>query len=665
MKQVCWALVFAGCVQPGGGSGDDDPDAPLGADAGRLDGGSAGTDGAVDASVTPDGASTADAGPVEDGSSGVDGGPQPDGAPLVDEGPGSDGAPVDDASAPDGPLADGSAPADLGPVPDACSPVDEACNGVDDDCDGVVDEMEPAACQRPSPGDALDWVRIEGGDFVMGHERSERSRPPHDVRVGDFDIARSEVTNAQYRACVDAGVCRAQRWDGGHCWVTIDGQRVRGSLVAAARAPERPATCVDWYDARTFAAWVGGRLPSEAEWEFAARSRGQEIAYPWGDDEIGCDRALINGCMEGAPGEVCQREDGHSAQGVCDLIGNVGELIEDWVHDGYVGAPADGSVWSDPPGDRPVVRGASFVSGRRLFSTSRSSANPEHIADNVGFRVARTAGAGGCMGAAVCEAGEIECADAEGACGGPVQACGDEAVGPGEQCDDGNDDACDACELCRRRAHLRLEAVEGHWVRMADDESLRLAGVPFTIEFWARLDEEGERVDVSRRGAPNVGWRLSVHSDRVSGGAFGGESVGAAVAIRGRGWVHVAWSYDGQASRVFVGGALIDEREPAPDEWIRPVDVSVHINALRNGDGVVEHFSAGRIDELHISSMARYVAAFQPARRLEPDAGTLGLWHFDRYDRGNVVDASARGRTALMHDAVLVPGSAGLGCELQ
>ena len=180
------------------------------------------------------------------------------------------------------------------------------------------------------PAAAIDWVRAPAGSFEMGSPAGEAGRdtdegPLRRVDLEAFEIANTEVTVAQYRACVEAGACSDAKGDY-RCNYRVPGQ------------DDYPVVCVTLEQAQTYSRWVGGALPSEAQWEYAARAGATGALY--GDlDEI----AWWRGNAEARPHPVGLREP--NAWGLYDVVGNVWELVGDQWHGGYEGGPTDGSVW--------------------------------------------------------------------------------------------------------------------------------------------------------------------------------------------------------------------------------------------------------------------------------------------------------------------------------
>jgi len=237
-------------------------------------------------------------------------------------------------------------------------------------------EAKPAAVPQGKAG--IQWVRISSGSFMMGADDLSDTKPPHQVTVQAFQIAKTLVTVAQYKVCVAAGACTVPD-AGDYCNWGVPGRE------------QHPVNCVDWDQARAFSAWAGGRLPSEAEWEYAARSGGQAWKYPWGDAAATCETAVIAGCSAGGTAPVCSKPAGNTKQGLCDMAGDVWEWVQDWYHDSYQGAPTDGRAWESPAGSSRMYRGGSWgddaVSAR---SAIRFGFTPVYRGFGLGFRPVRS-----------------------------------------------------------------------------------------------------------------------------------------------------------------------------------------------------------------------------------------------------------------------------------
>jgi formylglycine-generating enzyme required for sulfatase activity len=167
---------------------------------------------------------------------------------------------------------------------------------------------------RVNPVDGTVLIRIPGGEFVMGSDRFSSGRPRHRVRLSPYWIGRTEVTNAQYRRFLAA--------TGRPPWPLAQEERFT--------ADDQPVVGVDWEDAAAYCAWAGGRLPAEAEWEFAARgSDGRE--YPWGDAEPAAGQAVFGlDFLKGQAAAAGATPGDCSPFGVLDMGGNVGEWCADW-----------------------------------------------------------------------------------------------------------------------------------------------------------------------------------------------------------------------------------------------------------------------------------------------------------------------------------------------
>jgi formylglycine-generating enzyme required for sulfatase activity len=359
MGQMCVVSDGSGGAAGSGGSAGA---AGSGGSAGAAgSGGSAGAAGS--------GGSAGAAGMAGDGGAAVDAGS------VADSGTDS-GTPVQDMAMPEphGAARDMEMPApDGAAVPDAGPP-------------------RPAApCGNQCPD--LDFVALSGGGFSMGGLADlPYTLPAHQVNVPDFELMRAEVTVRQYRACVTAGACDAP---------DCTDEQTHDEVIVCNYSQNRndhPVNYVSWINARQFATWVGARLPSESEWEYAAKSRGQNINYPWGDAAPTCDHADFDpgdgSCGGNGTSPVCTHAAGNSADGLCDLAGNVHEWTQDQWHDDYNGAPGDGSAWgADANNDaQRVLRGGIWNwSGLDLRAAWRTLYWPTRFNHSLGFRLAFSA----------------------------------------------------------------------------------------------------------------------------------------------------------------------------------------------------------------------------------------------------------------------------------
>jgi formylglycine-generating enzyme required for sulfatase activity len=249
---------------------------------------------------------------------------------------------------------------------------------------------KPVAAPRPHPSplaaggrdcdDCPEMVTLEAGSFVMGDNRGYRSeKPAHQVTIGNrFAIGKTEVTVAQWNACVEAGSCRA----------IGDG---------ADMSADSPARDLSWNDAQNYVRWLSKRtgnkyrLPTEAEWEYAARA-GTTTRYWWGD-KMKAGVANCKGCggdwSNDAPVEVTALP--ANGFGLYGMNGGVWEWVEDCWHKSYAGAPRDGSAWRAADCRENVIRGGSWRNDKTYaHSASRFFYDSAVRYLLNGFRVART-----------------------------------------------------------------------------------------------------------------------------------------------------------------------------------------------------------------------------------------------------------------------------------
>jgi formylglycine-generating enzyme required for sulfatase activity len=235
----------------------------------------------------------------------------------------------------------------------------------------------PGEAFRDCP-DCAEMVVVPPGEFDMGSAETSFEKPVHRVTIAKaFAIARREVTFAEWDLCFAEGGCKYKPDDYG--WGRGD----------------RPVIDVSWDDVKTFVGWLSQktgkeyRLPTEAEWEYAARA-GTASAYWWGRD-VGSDHADCEGCSANPARRTLPTGSFRpNAFGLFDTAGNAAEWVQDCWNDSYRGAPRDGSAWTNGDCRLRVLRGGSFGSKAdavRSASRFRYDADVRYYAN--GFRVAR------------------------------------------------------------------------------------------------------------------------------------------------------------------------------------------------------------------------------------------------------------------------------------
>jgi serine/threonine-protein kinase len=232
-----------------------------------------------------------------------------------------------------------------------------------------------------SDKDGMTLVYVPAGEFVMGSDRgASDEKPVHSVYLDAFWIDRTEVTNAMYDKCLKAGQCNPH--DSNH-------SNTRNPYYGNLIYDDYPVIFVTWEDASAYCAWAGRRLPTEAEWEKAARGTdGRE--YPWGNDTP--NKILLNYNAEvGDTSKVGSYPNAASPYGALDLAGNAWEWVQDWYSETYYASSATSNPLGPDSGQYRVQRGGSWVIDEHYIrAAARYWAVPLSAYIYVGFRCARS-----------------------------------------------------------------------------------------------------------------------------------------------------------------------------------------------------------------------------------------------------------------------------------
>ena len=223
----------------------------------------------------------------------------------------------------------------------------------------------------------MKLLYVSAGEFPMGSTDSDiqalpNEKPQHTVYLDAFWIDQTEVTNTMYKLCVQAGLCQAPS---------------DTTYYADAQTGNYPVVYVSWNDAQAYCRWAGRHLPTEAQWEKAARGTDGRT-YPWGEG-IGCDKANYSGCTYKVIA-VGSYPAGASPYGALDMAGNVWEWVADWYGENYYASSPSNNPIGPDSGQYRIVRGGSWLDEARLVRAAlRDRYNPDVLSGSLGFRCSR------------------------------------------------------------------------------------------------------------------------------------------------------------------------------------------------------------------------------------------------------------------------------------
>ncbi len=237
---------------------------------------------------------------------------------------------------------------------------------------------EPIALAGPQSGETMTWLDgstlayIPAGDFQMGDGINTLTI---NVTLDGYWMQQTPVTNRMYEQCVKAGVCSSPT------------QELGGPVFGNPLYASHPVVGVNWEQAQTYCTWIQGSLPTEAQWEKAARGANGNL-YPWGDARPTCNLTNFSNCT-GATTDVTFHEDGRSPYGVFDMAGNVFEWALDWYAENYYLESPGINPAGPQTGQYRVVRGSSFESAEdQMSSAIRRFFAPSLSRRDTGFRCA-------------------------------------------------------------------------------------------------------------------------------------------------------------------------------------------------------------------------------------------------------------------------------------
>ena len=248
---------------------------------------------------------------------------------------------------------------------------------------GIPMALIPAGTFEMGQNSDETFAKCQKTDMSCNQDSFRIEEPVHPVMLEDFYMDQYEVTNLMYQSCVEDGAC---------AFPSDMSSATRTRYFGKSEFDNYPVIFINWYDAVTFCEWRGARLPTEAEWEKAARGGLTGKMYPWGDEWPGCDFGSANGAQHAfcKPDTAQVGSFAANGYGVYDMSGNVTEWLSDWFRDDYYANSPDFNPLGPDEGKERAVRGGAWhFHWFDIRIAGRAERNPDYRDETLGFRCVR------------------------------------------------------------------------------------------------------------------------------------------------------------------------------------------------------------------------------------------------------------------------------------
>jgi len=233
-----------------------------------------------------------------------------------------------------------------------------------------------------------DFVFVKGGKFKMGAKNENDENPVHVVKINDFYVLNHEVTNAEFAEFLNdkrkhydnhlEWINLSYKWNNEKCRIYIK----NNSYFVEKGYENYPVTMVNWYGAQSYCQWIGGRLPTEAEWEYLAKKSLENIEF---NEKTMSNYAVFEENSQNIFAPICSKR---RILGIYDLFGNMSEWCSDWYSPDYYSKKEKKNPYGPSKGVQKVVRGGSWATKfSSISTTNRRASSPKNYNITIGFRV--------------------------------------------------------------------------------------------------------------------------------------------------------------------------------------------------------------------------------------------------------------------------------------